>query len=105
MMGNTEDTSQSPARSIYTPAASATAADRKLSTAVVEAVAETAGVDPTELGTSLYDCIDPDALDALFAPTYEGAGREGGTVRFEMAGYEVTVSGDSLVEVTDAPPR
>ena len=34
-------------------------------TAIVEAVAETKGVDPLSLEPPLYDVLDPEALDAL----------------------------------------
>jgi len=67
-----------------------------LSHAVVVAVAERNGVDPLDLDERLYDCIDPDALDRLFA----SAGPDAcGTVQFVMAGCHVTVSGDRLVTV------
>jgi hypothetical protein len=65
-----------------------------LSHAVVVAVAEQNGVDPLDLNERLYDCIDPDALDALF--TAEGAC---GTVQFVMAGCHVEVSAARRVTV------
>ena len=65
---------------------------------VVEAVAAAAGVQPDELDRPLADVIDPDALDQLFDPSLEGAGRAGTTVTFDYAGYTVTVrSGESVV--------
>ncbi|WP_423746482.1 HalOD1 output domain-containing protein [Haladaptatus sp. SPP-AMP-3] len=46
----------------------------------------------------LYEVIDPDALDNLFAPTHEGDARSDGLVEFEYAGCEIIV--DSAGEVT-----
>jgi len=65
-----------------------------LSHAVVVAVAEHNGVDPLDLDERLYDCIDPDALDRLFASAGDGAC---GTVQFVMAGCHVEVSADRRV--------
>lgn len=76
-----------------------TLAARSTSQRVVEAVAETTGQDPTEVGP-LYHAIDPDALDRLFAPT-PGNGRTGGYVEFSFAGCDVVVRGNGEVEVTE----
>ncbi|WP_433624257.1 DUF7504 family protein [Halomicrococcus sp. NG-SE-24] len=72
---------------------------RMLGTLVVEAVAESAGVTPPELDTSLYDVIDPDALDALFASRRNGVERTDGQVTFSIHGHYATVSADGVVEV------
>ena len=67
------------------------------SLAVVEAIADLAGVEPAELseeeGVVLYDHVDPDALDAVVA------GRPDGDVdvSLSIAGYDVTVGPDSAV--------
>ena len=67
------------------------------SLAVVEAIADLAGVDPADLseeeGVVLYDHVDPDALDAIVA------GRPGSDVdvSLSVAGYDVTVGPDSAV--------
>lgn len=69
--------------------------------AVVTAVADRTGQEPTEL-PPLADAVDPDALNALFA-----AG-DGGTVRrvaFEYCGYTVVVRGDGAVELREADPE
>jgi len=55
--------------------------------AVVYAVADAEGVDPTDLDP-LYDTIDPEALDALFA----GGGE--GRIAFTYGGHEVEVTAD-----------
>ena len=66
------------------------------SLAVVEAIAELAGVDPTALheeGVVLYDHVDPDALNALVA-----GGPDGDIdVSLTVAGYDVRVGPDSAV--------
>ncbi|WP_423747291.1 HalOD1 output domain-containing protein (plasmid) [Haladaptatus sp. SPP-AMP-3] len=46
----------------------------------------------------LYDVIDPDALDRLFAPTQAGTRRHG-TVTFQYCGYQVTVNSDRTVDL------
>jgi hypothetical protein len=65
--------------------------EEPLSTAVVVALADAAGVDPAEIGTPLYDTIDPDALDNLFSDKLDGSPRVGGQVVFTIRDYEVTV--------------
>jgi hypothetical protein len=49
----------------------------------------------------LSDCLDPDALDALFAPN-DGGQRSGACVTFQLAGYRVTAACDG--EVVVYPP-
>ncbi|WP_435153061.1 DUF7504 family protein [Haladaptatus sp. DFWS20] len=72
---------------------------RMLGTTVVETVAEAAGVAPSDIQTCLYDIIEPDALDALFAPKENGEERANGTVSFSLHGHYVTVSADGIIEV------
>jgi len=62
------------------------------STAIVEAVAETTGVDPLDC-PPLWEVVDPEALDALFL---EGTR---GTVTFEYAGCRVAVEDGETVSV------
>lgn len=65
------------------------------SLAVVEAIADLAGVEPTaladEAGIVLYDHVDPDALDALVT------GSRDVDVSFTVAGYDVTVDDTDVV--------
>lgn len=77
---------------VYTPSQS-----EPLSQTIVYAVAETKGVDPLELNERLYDCIDPDALDTLFAA---GGHEAVGSVVFTMAGCKVRVESGRAVVVT-----
>lgn len=65
---------------------------------VVERIAEVEDVDPFERTPPLYEVIDPDALDQIFAAT-PTAGRMEGQVTFPYNGYEVTVCGDGYVSV------
>ena len=63
--------------------------------AVVDAVAEEAGVSPLEL-EPIATVVDPDALNALF-----GEGRDGVSVEFEYGEYLVGVTDG--VDVTVEP--
>lgn len=74
-----------------------------LSTTVISALAEVEGTDVRSLGFSLHDYVDPDALDAIFAPKLDGTARDGSRIEFTVPGYTVTLEGDSHVVVTDAP--
>ncbi|HMB49785.1 HalOD1 output domain-containing protein [Natronoarchaeum rubrum] len=65
------------------------------SDAVIQAVAEAKGVDPLELDP-LYDRIDLDAVDRLFASADVPAGR----LSFEVAGCRVRVRADGQVSAT-----
>lgn len=63
--------------------------DKPLSQAVIMAVADAEGVDPIDLPT-LYEAIDPDALDQLLSG-------DGVQVRFNYNGYGVTVDQRGVV--------
>lgn len=63
-----------------------------LSMRVVEAVAESTGVEPTQLQPPLYDVINPEALDSLF--------RNGdGSVTFSYCGRTVTVTNQAEITI------
>jgi len=68
---------------------------------VIDAVAAREGVDPLELTVPLYDAIDADELDALVGPGTERAAKSGVEVTFAYYGYEVTVTADGTVSLTD----
>lgn len=63
--------------------------------AVVDAIAQLADLDPDELDFVLYDYVNPDALDDLLArqPRQNG----GVEVEFVVSGFEVTVRNDGTV--------
>lgn len=65
---------------------------------IVEAVAEADGVAPSEVTPPLYEAVDPEALDHLFASTAI-ADRPGGRVAFPYSGYEITVHYNGRVSV------
>ncbi len=73
-----------------------------LSTTVIHALADCLGVDVTDSRISLYDTVDPDALDALFRPRHDGRVRSGGTLSFVIDDHYVTV--DSSGEIVIEPP-
>lgn len=60
--------------------------------AVIEAVADYADVEKTELQEPLYDAIEPDALDRLF---YNGQGK----ITFEYLEFIVAVDDEYKVEI------
>lgn len=71
-----------------------------LSAAVVEAVADAEGVDPAELRPSLYDVIDPDGLEMLYAqPSRARASNL--RVTFAYGPWTVHVDRDGTVQLTE----
>lgn len=90
-------TSSGMARTSYSPRDG-----ERLSTAVVNAIADHEGADTDEIRPHLYDVIDPDALDSLFAPRVDGRPRSGGRAVFTYHERRITVHGDGWVYVEDA---
>lgn len=78
--------------------ANATLNDRSssgsVSETVVKTIAASRGVDPQNLQPRLYDVIDPDGLDALFAGDRPA---DGLTVSFEYDGVPVEIAGSGEV--------
>jgi hypothetical protein len=72
-------------------------ADRALSDAVVSAVANVRGADPTELNP-LHESTDAEAFDVLFTDAADDADRH---IEFAYEGYDVTVSGDGRIVVAE----
>ena len=67
---------------------------------VAEALADAENGEPTELAPSLYDCVDPSALNSLFGPNESGEPRSAmGRVTFEYRDYEVAVTSGGHVIV------
>ena len=73
------------------------AADGSVFTTIIETVAATSNTPATEL-PPLYDTVDTDALERLFAPKHDGTGRQA-TVTFSYYGHEVTVRDGRTVGV------
>ena len=61
---------------------------------VIKSVAEVEDADPLELTPPLYEVIDPDALESLFAND-----RTLGKVIFNYSGCEVSVFSDGYIMV------
>lgn len=66
----------------------------RVSTAVLDAVVETAGTDRLDL-PPLYDAIDTEALDRIIA-SFDAGEDVTEHVTFRYAGYRVTVTGDDV---------
>lgn len=73
---------------------------RTPSEAVIAALAEAEGTAPTELDP-LYDAVDGDALDRLFAR--ERGGASPSAVRFSVDDWNVVVRDDGTVVIFDSP--
>lgn len=75
-----------------------------LSLAVIDAVAKREGVDATEIEPpeyeALYDVIDPEALDSLFA-IGNGTGSSIGRVEFTFCGYDIVVTSDGEIHLNE----
>lgn len=82
-----------------------TAAVHSVSFDVIAAIADEEGVDPMDIEPpeydALYDVINPEALDALFAPREDGTARGSGRVEFDFCGYHVAVTSDGEVDVLE----
>lgn len=76
--------------------------DTPIAEAVVTAVAEAEGVEPSALERPLTAVVDPDALEALFAPTADGRSRADGRVAFTYCGHRVVVDGAGDVDVDES---
>lgn len=76
----------------------------KLSTTVVHAVADVAGIDVSGAERSLSESVDPAGLDRLFST--DGTGQwPVGHVAFTVNGYPVTVYSDGRIVVTPPATR
>ncbi|WP_433634043.1 HalOD1 output domain-containing protein [Halomicrococcus sp. NG-SE-24] len=73
--------------------------DCTLKTAIVTHIAAKKDIDPTTLDP-LYDVINPEALEALFAPQFDGTPRTDGRIVFAYSGYRVTVTSEDDIEST-----
>jgi len=69
------------------------------STEVVERVAAREGVDSTDLGVPLFEVVDPEALDSVVESVAESG--TDARVEFTYYGYDVTVTPDGSVRVSD----
>ncbi|MGQ4557240.1 HalOD1 output domain-containing protein [Halobellus sp. GM3] len=74
--------------------------DSSATEAVLRALADAAGVDPTEL-PPLFDYVDPDALNALFEPS-DGVKNGDTLLSFRVETWNVFVRSDGRIRVCDA---
>lgn len=74
--------------------------NRTPSEAVVEAVADAEGVEPTDL-RPLYEVVDPDALDSLFRERLGRGEPALGLITFQYQGYRVQVDEDGRVTLVE----
>lgn len=74
--------------------------DDSITFAVVSAVAEAAGESPTDL-RPLAGVVDPDALERLVVSMPDDPSGPTGVVEFSYGGYDVTVTGDERVNVSE----
>ena len=75
--------------------------DESLSLAVLKATDMYREADPTDTET-LYEVVDTDALDELFAPATEDTPRSSGRVSFVYRGCHVTISHGECLTITRA---
>jgi hypothetical protein len=68
--------------------------DWDTSTTIVRAVTEVAGRDLLDDDCVLYDVVDPDALNNLFADSHTGTARMTGRVVFDLQGCRVEIHAD-----------
>ncbi|MDF9747905.1 HalOD1 output domain-containing protein [Natrinema salsiterrestre] len=71
---------------------------RGVSTKIIEHIAKMEGTEPVKL-PPLYEAIDPDALERLFASKKDGAERSG-RVEFQYNGYTVIAEFDEELRIT-----
>ncbi|ELY97493.1 hypothetical protein C482_12759 [Natrialba chahannaoensis JCM 10990] len=70
-----------------------------ITTTIVHALSSIADTDVSQGEFSLYDSVDPDALNRLFASKADGTERSGGHVAFMALDHEVYVyaNGDVII--------
>lgn len=96
-MGSTAPPQYTPETDSPTTTADAT----RPSVRVVEAVADAKGIDPLDV-EPLSHAVDPDALDALFAPRADATPRDAdASLQFTFAGHTVVVDADGTVVVAE----
>lgn len=72
---------------------------RSLAEEIAATLAAERGCRPDVLELRLYDAVDPDVLEAPFAPYRDGTPRPHGRLVFEIGAFEVRVAADRSVSV------
>ncbi|WP_158055286.1 HalOD1 output domain-containing protein [Halorussus halophilus] len=99
----TNDTPTEPTTQKRTPKVSRSFdGDDRLSTVVIEAVADAIDCDPHEVTPPLHRSVDLDALDSLFGTQHDGTPRTGGHVAFDHGDCRVLVDGSRVSVYSDA---
>lgn len=75
----------------------------RLSTTLVHAMADAAGVNVTRAEAALHGAVDVDALDRLFSRLPDGRRRGPSQLSFQFQQYRVLVHADGTIAVR-APP-
>lgn len=70
---------------------------------LAHALSDIAGIDVTQVEFALQDYVDPDALDALFAPASGGSPRVNGHLTLDIRGFQTTLYGNGLITIV--PPQ
>ncbi|GAA0253065.1 DUF7504 family protein [Haladaptatus pallidirubidus] len=73
--------------------------NQSLSTTLIQTMVDATGVNSKDIPESIYDSIDPDALEDLFRPQMDGTPRINGKASFAFAGHYITVQGDGQIIV------
>lgn len=74
---------------------------RPASLAIIESIAAIEGIQPEEVDFTLYESLDPDSLDALFAD--DSSGRDL-VAAFSVGGYRVQIRDGGKIEI-EAPDQ
>lgn len=61
---------------------------------IIEAIADAKGVEPEKLDISLYEYVEPDAIELLISHETTSW-----TLSFELPDHTVTVTGDGMILV------
>lgn len=72
--------------------------DGELSMSLVYALAELKETDPCDLGFTLADYVDPEALDLLFAGPH-ASDRHDAAIHLDIDGYEVFINASGRIHV------
>ena len=73
--------------------------DGRLSLTILVGLERISLDEPDREAGSLFEAVDPDGLDALFAPGTPLPVRNDGTVTFPTGDYRVTVHADGTIEI------
>ncbi|QLG48791.1 HalOD1 output domain-containing protein [Natrinema halophilum] len=78
-----------------------------ITTTIVHALASIANTDVSQGEFSLYDSVDPDALDRIFSSKADGTERSDGHIAFTALEHEVYVyaNGDVIIYPPAESPR